>query len=118
MERLKFVIMYINLGELHIMSEMKEIEYNGEIFQYKVLRDGGDTYTEFYQGNYTIERRKFLFFGPKIEIKIPISKFIVYKDIESPHYTKEIIRKWIDSEYSDSIGIRGRSEEIKRGEII
>jgi len=105
-----------------ITTKMKEIEYKGEIFQYKVLHDtsewGDSVWTEFYQGTYTKETRRFFFFGPKIQVTEPILKFYVNIDIESPSYTKEMVRKKIESEYFKTIGKEAREEEIKRGEII
>jgi hypothetical protein len=101
---------------------MKEIEYNGEIFQYQVLSDtsewGESTWTEFYQGTYTEETRRFFFFGPKIQVTKPILKFYVNINIESPSYTKEMVREKIEREYFNTVGREAREKEIKRGEII
>ena len=104
------------------MFKMKEIEINGDIFQYKVFWDtseyGDSEWTEFYQGVGFREVKRFFFFGPKVKIYEPILKFQVHMNIESPSYTKEKVRSMVMEEYHRTVGKEKRRIEILNGEII
>lgn len=104
------------------MFKMKEIEINGDIFQYKVFWDtseyGDSEWTEFYQGVGFREVKRFFLFGPKVKIYEPLLKFQVHINIESPSYTKEKVRGIIMEEYHRTVGKEKRRIEILNGEII
>lgn len=101
---------------------MKEINIEGDIFQYQVFFDtseyGDCEWTEFYQGSCVRERKRFFLFGPLVKIEEPIFKFHVEINIESLYYTKEEVRSIIMKEYNRTVGKEKRRIEILNGEII
>lgn len=102
------------------MGELKSLDVNGRILQYKVSStfndiDGqADFYTMFYEGTETITKRKYWLFGEKISIVKPKFIFFIDLSIEDPNYTSTEIRKRI--EYK--LELLGRLAELQAGKII
>ena len=101
-----------------IEGEMKTLDVNGRIFQYKrfcnIGEYGDSEWTEFYDGLEAKQKRKFIFFGEIITYTIPKFVFRVPYNIEDPNHLKSAVRKTIES----YVELLGRQEEINKGEII
>jgi hypothetical protein len=97
---------------------MKSLTIDGHTFKYELCCDTteyGDYYwTEFYQGEETVTRKKFWLFGEKITKTQPKLVFKLDIDIENPYYTKSDIREMLNRK----IELMGRKSEIERGEIV
>lgn len=93
---------------------MKSINYKGEKFHYRIHYINGSYRTHFYQGTHLVNTHFWSIFGFKKMVELPKRIFIIYKDIESPYYSKEDINKFIESKYK----IWKREFEIKEGKII
>lgn len=98
---------------------MKQIVINDEIFFYKTeWYDNGEygdsPVTIFWQEEKEVKYRKYLFFGPwrtKIE---PVVLFSIYDDSNNSNLTKGYWKQKIEYQ----IELLGRSDELKKGELI
>jgi hypothetical protein len=97
---------------------LKEIEIDGRKFQYAVQCEVNEAdsyeYTEFYEGIEITTRKKWIFWGEKVEIAKPKLAFTIYKDIHNPRLTKE----WWRREIRKEVELLTRSEEITKGQLI
>jgi len=79
--------------------------------------DGGDTcyQTHFYDNKELRKhKKKYLFFGPIVEIIYHKELFFLYEDIKTIHKTKEDIRNLIKRE----LDLLEREAEVKKGYFI
>ena len=107
---------------------MKKITILGREFLYKVVRywveidDDWGYYeygTEFRKVEPTISyRKKWIFWGKKIEIKHHELEFLVSYDIESIVYSREEMREKLEKEVQQIIDQENREKEIQQGKII
>jgi hypothetical protein len=97
---------------------MKEITIGNRTLQFQVKCEANEAdsyeYTEFYEGNETVTRKKWLFFGETITEEKPKLVFTIYSDITSSHLTKEYWRR----EISKQLELLDRRDEIIKGEYI
>lgn len=98
---------------------MRKIIINDREFEYETCwisygEDiGSDPFTYFYEGTETITKRKWILFGPKIEITQPKHMFTICGDSNDPLLTKDWWRRRIENK----IELLNRADEIKRGEL-
>jgi hypothetical protein len=85
--------------EILTPRNMKEIEIEGRVLQYKSFThsdyDYKYSYTEFYEGYETIKFRKWWIIGPWIEKKVHKRIFTIYESLDSGEFSKEWWRKKI-----------------------
>lgn len=97
---------------------METIIISGREFQYEILWYDGEygDYAEtiFYQGTTTETKRKYLFFGPKITVEVPIQVFKFDGNIKSNRYTKKELKEKLEKK----VKLLDRQAEIDRGELI
>jgi hypothetical protein len=97
---------------------MKSLTIDGQTFKYELFCDtteyGDYHWTEFYQGEETVTRKKFWLFGEKITKVHPKMVFKLNINIEDEGYTKGDIRTMIFRK----IKLMNRKSEIERGEIV
>lgn len=101
---------------------MKKLSYKGRNFLYEVqtYRCGdygaSDCYeTIVYDSEPVIrKRRKYLLFGPVVDVKRCKVLFTLYFNIEDPKYTKEYVEEKLDAE----LVLLNRLEDIQRGDIV
>lgn len=72
--------------------------------------------TKFFDAKSTFKRRKYLLFGPIVEV--PRFAFSVPFDIYDPTVTKEQCNKAVMEAYNYWLGTLTRKEEIRRKEFI
>lgn len=94
---------------------MKKITINGRTFEYEVTQDQYCYWhTNFYDSTIEVTKRKFIFFGPRYTVFEPKFVFKVYGNIEDVRYTKEDVKKLINT----SLALYDRKLEIEKGQII
>jgi hypothetical protein len=97
---------------------MKELVFEGTTLHYERISIdselGDSIVTNFYLGEETFTRRKYIIFGEKITETKPKLVFRLWFDVESENWTKEEVRKKIARE----MALLNRKDEIARGEII
>lgn len=97
---------------------MKQIIINDRILHYETIKPAYDgfssTYTKFYEGFSTYNKRKYWFFGPKIKVTVPKHIFTIYDDSENPRLSKE----WWNMRINDALKIADRKEELNKGQLI
>lgn len=97
---------------------MKTIKFKDREFQYRVCcssSEYGDYYwTEFYDGNEEVIKKKWGLFGPKIHTTRPKYVFRINEDANCVRKSK----KWWNKRISEEIDLLNRKEEIERGELI
>ncbi len=99
--------------------KMKTLTINNYTFKYEIFSDVSELdgvyyWTNFYQGEEVITRKKFWLFGEKITETKPKLVFKINENIESEKFTKEDIRAMI----LRKVQLMERKSEIERGEII
>ena len=97
---------------------MKTLNVNGRVLQYELFwhssEYGTSEWTEFYEGTITETRKKYWLFGKEITNIKPKKVFTIWRNIESPDYTKKQIRALLEHEVEKL----DRKKEIENGEII
>lgn len=97
---------------------METITIDDKEFQYQIFWYDSDlgAYAEtvFYQGTKTETYRKYLFFGAKIMVEVPIEVFKFQGNIKSNYYTKQELKQKLEKK----VNLLGRQAEIDRGELI
>ena len=98
---------------------MRSVEIAGRVFEYDTyfISYGedvcSDPVTFFYEGTETITKRKWILFGPTIEVTQPKLVFKIYADSNNTRLSKE----WWREKILNEISLLERSEEIDRGEL-
>lgn len=97
---------------------MKEIKILGKNFFYEVFYDcseWGEFYeTIFYKDVKFKKRKKFIFFGPLIDVPDHEISFVVHFNIEDETITKDELREVLERK----VTLLERRNEILRGELI
>lgn len=107
-------------GSNPLSCTMESIQLGDKVFQWKVTDDGyGMSFTTvFYYGVHKFSRRKWLLWGPVIEIERPSYAFEVLMDITSTNYTKDTVKHIVMDAYRKWEGLSVRKEQIARREYI
>lgn len=93
----------------------KVIEFDGVKYLYEIVHHDMFPFTYVYSSIPKISyRKKYLLFGPIVEVKDYEYLFDTSMDIESPYYTKEDIRQ----KFAYYINLINRKKEIEKGEIL
>ena len=101
---------------------MKELDFDGRLFFYKITEHDCGDYgafvcyeTHFYDTEPIIkERKKYLFFGPTVQVTSYKELFTLHFDMESPDYTKKEVRAKIQKQ----VDLLNRKAEIAKGEFV
>ncbi len=99
---------------------MKELEFNGRLFFYESYDlTGAETFdseiTHFYDTAPIVKKKKkFILFGPDVEVVTYNELFSIPIDITNPNHSKKKVKSLIQKE----VNFINRMKEIKRGEIV
>lgn len=107
-------------------EELKEIEYNGIKYLYRVEQYSCGEYgscdcyrTIIYSSEYRTKKvRKYWLFGEYIDKKIYDKLFTLKFDVENSKYSKEEVKEAFDKKYQLWLKNLNREKEIESGNIL